>query len=468
MSILSANLKHLYQRPGLCAAYFFIVPLVVVSVVLPFLDPSPGQGKFMGLVMLEFLIGMLVSSLQVEILTKPFSFCLPGHRALPRKLVFWTGVITSIPGSLVFLAYPFPLGWEQAPEICGSAFCASLIFYWLGAAPLFGVMNSNAITGWHWLPIFGIMFFDLHVIAERVIVTQPSVVIFIGLSSSVAVWIWLGNPSWARRLCAVSRIFIFDTWNPKKLQEHARRRQAAKLERSRVNPWVERFFLGRMKKCHHPGSGRYIWGELYTTYGKTLSRWREIVTPFLFIVAMMLFFSYSRPSGTNIFFFMVGLFVAHMRLPIYSCMTISGGRNERFITSIALAGTYSLLVTAALTAISFLSVALALIMPVFTFRGVELTFHVTSLRLLIVPSVIIPIVLAIRLLTNSKLFTTFVAITLFCVLSIVSGTNAPGKFYKLFNPVLLTCLLISGWLVLVLVLRHVCMKRSFVGQSRTY
>ena len=171
---------------------------------------------------------------------------------------------------------------------------------------------------------------------------------------------------------------------------------------------------------------------------------------------------------SNILFFMAGVLGTHMRLPIYSCMMISGGRNERFITSIALAVTFTLLITAALTAIAFLSVALAPIMPAFTFRGVELIFHVTSLRLLILPSIIIPIILAIRLIVNSKLFTTFAAVMLFVGLTMVFGAHSPEKLDKLFDPVSVICLLIVSWFVLVFVLRHVCMKRSLVGQNLIY
>ncbi len=450
--------------------YCILALLVFGSLTMALERPSAGEGKFMGLVMLEFLVGLFTASLPAEILTKPFSYCLPGHRAVPRKFVFWVGILTSIPGALVFLAYPRLNWWQSAPVICGSAFCACLVLYWLGVGLIFGVKNSALIAAWIWLPVCGVLFFDPNVVAERVIVSHPVAIISLGLSSSVAAWLWLGNPNWARRLCAISRMFVFDAWNRDKMLEHARRRQAAKPDKSRygVSPWVERFFAARMRKCSHTGPGRYIWGGLYASYGMSLSRWQGFVWSLLFLAALAIYFSYSRPGGTNVLFFMAGIAVTYTPLPVYSCMTTAGGRRERFFTAIALAGTITLLITAVLTTLTALSVALAPIMPEFTLRGMHMTFHATSLRLLIVPSIIIPIVLAIRLIIYKKPFTTFAAVSLLFALVFVSGMGSPERFGKLFNPVSLACLLIVSWLVLVIVLRHICFRRSLTGQSRTY
>ncbi len=72
-SITTVNLKHLYQRRGLWLAYVVFGLLVFASIAIPLDRPSAGKGRFMGLVMLEFLIGLCMASLPVEILTKPFS-----------------------------------------------------------------------------------------------------------------------------------------------------------------------------------------------------------------------------------------------------------------------------------------------------------------------------------------------------------------------------------------------------------
>jgi len=50
----------------------------------------------------------------------------------------------------------------------------------------------------------------------------------------------------------------------------------------------------------------------------------------------------------------------------------------------------------------------------------------------------------------------------------VLGFGSPKRIGALINPVSLVSLLILSWLVLVIVLRHICMRRSLVGQSKTY
>ena len=142
MSVLSANLKHLYQRRGLWLTYLILGLLVFASLAIALDRPLAARGRFMGLVMLQFLIGACIASLSAEVLTKPFSYCLPGHRAVPRKFIFSVAVVTSLLGSLLFLAYPGLHGWQPPLVIC-SAFCAGLIMYWAAGAFTFRIGKSR-------------------------------------------------------------------------------------------------------------------------------------------------------------------------------------------------------------------------------------------------------------------------------------------------------------------------------------
>ena len=403
MSVLSVNLKHLYQRIGLWLTYLILGLLVFSSLAIALEKPLAARGRFMGLVMLQFLIGACIASLSSEVLTKPFSYCLPGHRAVPRKFIFSVAAVTSLLGSLLFLAYP-GLYWWQQPLVTCSAFCAGLIVFWAAVAFTFGVGNSGWGVVFASMIFCGAVFSDLHAAAERAIVGAPLAVISLGLVSSVVVWIWLGKSNWARKFCAVSRIGFFDLGDRDRVQEFARRRAAARPDKfkNHPSPWVERFFLDRMNNCDHLGPGRYIWGGLYTTYGMALSNWRGSLFGLIIWLAMMICFSYILNEGADILFFMGGVVVIHMRLPVYSSMTIPGGRGERFSTAVILAGSVTLLITAVLALVAAVSVALAPVMPDITFSDEVLTFHGTSLRLLIVPSMIIPIFLFLPVNTPSN------------------------------------------------------------------
>jgi len=468
MSVLSVNLKHLYQRRSMWLVYLFI-GLLALGFVGDLPGSSVGKGHFILLVALEFLIGVYTASMSVEILTKPLSYCLPGHRRVPRKFIFSVGLMTNLVGSLAFLACANLSRWQWVLATC-SLFCAGLIMYLIGVGLVFRVRNSGPILGLAFWLLVGVAFLDLHIVAERAIVDHPFVIVLVGLVGSAAVWIWLGDSNWARRFCAISRLGLLDVWDPNKMRQYARKQAASKWDKlkNHPDPWVERFFLGHMNDCDHLGPGRHIWGGLYTTYGVTLSRWKGTLPGCLVALVFVLCLSYLGSEGTNILFLMVGAMVVNMRLPVYSGMAIPGGRNERFFTAIILAGSIVVLVTAVLAVMAVVSVGLAPIMPEITFRGTDLPFHAMSLRLLIVPSLIMPIALALRLMIFRKPLSAIASMSLVVAMMFVFGISSSGRFGTLINPTSLTSLLILGWLALALVLRHICTRRSLVGQGRIY
>jgi hypothetical protein len=467
MNILAANLKHLYQRRGLWPAYGFFALLIYPSVVTALDYPLAGKGYFVGLIALQLLIGICIASLQVEILTKPFSYCLPGHRKVPEKFVLLVGVITSFVGSLIFIAYPDLLFWER-PFVIIAAFCAGLAMYCLGVFLAFVIRNPGSIG---FLPaiFLAYLYLRLHVAVELVVVRTPSVAISLGLTSGAVVWIWLGHSNWARRFCATSRISLFDLWNQGRLIEYTRK-QAFKQYKAlnHPEPWVERLFTSRMNSHDYQTPGRYIWGALYTTYAMALSQWKTHLRNFMLLLFLALFMSYIQARGTSILFFITGLAAMHMRLPIYSSMTIFGGRKERFYTTIILIVSATLLIMVAMAFIVAISTALAPIMPDITLFGMDRSFHTTSPGLLIIPPIIIPIAFALRLVIYKKPFSTFVPIILVVMMMFAWFIRSSERFGALFTPTSLASLLILNWLVFAVVLRYVCMRRPLVGQNRTY
>jgi len=468
MSVLSANLKHLYQRRTMWLVYLFI-GLLALGFVGDLPGSSVGKGHFILLVALEFLIGVYTASMSIEILTKPLSYCLPGHRRVPRKFIFSVGLLTNLVGSLAFLACANLWWWQWVLATC-SVFCAGLIMYLIGVGLVFRVRNSGPIMGLAFWLLVGVAFLDLHIVAEHAIVDYPFAIILLGLASSTVVWIWLGDSNWARRFCAISRLGLLDVWDPNKMRQYARKQAAAKWDKfkNHPNPWVERFFLGRMKSCDHLGPGRHIWGGLYTTYGVTLSRWKGTLPGCLVALAFVLCLCYLGPEGTNILVLMAGATVVNVRLPVYSSMAIPGGRNERFLTAIILAGSIAVLVTAVLAVMAATCMGLAPIMPDIPYRGEDISFHAMNLRLLIIPSIIIPIALAFRLIMFRRPLSAIASIMVVIALMLAFGINSSGRLGALINPTSLISLWVLCWLALVLVLRHMCMKRSLVGQGRIY
>ena len=466
MNILAVNLKHLYQRRGLWQVYLFLGFFVWVSIIMAFDDPAVGGGRFIGLVVSALLVGLMAAVLQMEVLTKPFSYCLPGQRKVARKFIFWVGTVVNFLGSLIFLMYPGLGSLQRIPVIC-SAFFAGLVFYWLGVGLAFGVRNSGAWIGFFPLIIFGGKFFDLHITIEQTIVGNPIGVTLLGFFSSIAVWILLGNANWARRYCGMPWLGVFDAWNKVKLQKYKQIRANIKLNKLKKhpNPWVERFFLGRMNKCEYLGAGQYIWGGLYTTFGLLLSQWQSNI---FFVLFMMFFLGYMGRMWLFTLFPLIGI-AGYIHSPVYSSMLFSGGRRERFATVITLAATTAVLGGVLFIILAALSVPLAVIIPDITVRGITIAFHTITIKLFYAPLVFVPFAFTINLIFYRKpLFIMLSVMLLFMLSFFFAAIVWRNQLSTIINPVSILSALVLGWGIFVLVLRYICTRRCLVGQGRTY
>jgi hypothetical protein len=465
MSILTINLKHLYQRRGLWLVYVFVVLFALAGIAMLFDDTKAGHGRFIGLIVLAFVVGLLLAVLPLEVLSKPFSYCLPGHRKMVRKFVFCVGIVFNIFGSLLFFVYPSSNTGQLLLVVC-SAFSAGLIFYWLGVGLAFGVRNSAAFIGlWPFIMLVGV-FFGLHVTIEVAIVGYPFGVILVGVLSSVLVWFWLGDEGWARRYCGVPRIGSLDAWNRDKMQKYCQVRLAKKWNKLKKHPgpWVEAFFLGRMNKHNYTSTGRYIWGGLYTTFGFALSQWKAAFSGAFLALVIVCFLGYMGP-GKNILFIMPGLMVAQMRLPVYSSMLISGGRNERYRSAITLVIAAAVLITVMVTIIAAPSLPLATIMPDITLRGRTFIFQAMDIRLFFVPLLMIPIVFTVQLFFYRKqMFMMLLIMIVFFVLFMTSMFLHEHLSFGI-NSMFIIGGLVLSWGTFLLVSRYICMRRSLVGQG---
>ena len=467
MGILTVNLKHLYQRRGLWLAYVFLGFLVFASIAEA-LDKRAGRGDFIIPVMGALFVGFLVAVLQIEVLNKPFSYCLPGHRKVPRKFIFSTGVAINLTASLIFLLYPFLyLYWPHRIAVICSAFFAGLVFYWLGVLFAFGVRNSWAWIGFLPLFIVGGGFFGLHIIIERAIVENPIGITLLGAFSTIAAWLWLGNVGLARRYCGVPWVGFFDAWNRDKLRKYKQIRANIKWDKLKKHPkpWVERFFLGRMNKCDYLGTGRYVWGGLYTTFGLLLSQWQGNI---IFVLFMVFFLGYMERMWFLMLFPLIGI-AGYIHSPVYSSMLFSGGRRERFATVITLAATTAVLGGVLFIILAALSVPLAVIIPDIIVRGITIAFHTITIKLFYAPLVFVPFAFTINLIFYRKpIFIILSVMLLFMLLFFFSAIVWLNQLSTIINPVSVLSALVLSWGIFVLVLRYICTRRCLVGQGRTY
>lgn len=460
MSILTANLKHLYQRRGLWLVYAFLGLIGFLSSMAALDSPRAGKGQFVWLVMLQVLVGSMAATLAREVLAKPFSYCLPGHRKTVRKFILWVGVVINLLASLPYLKYPSVYSPDLILVFCSGLF-ASLIFYWLGVAWAFSLKKSVSWIGFLLWAIIALLFFDLHVVLESAIVRYPGIVVLVGLLSTVVGWLWLGDAGLARRYCAVPWLGLFDAWNKDKQQRYRQARMAVKWDKKlKTSPWLEEFFLTRIRKRNYTSIGKYIWAGFYTIFGNKV----PLSGLFVALLLVCLFCYMKSVVVTFTLFFMPGFMVAHLRLPVYSSMLVVGGRNERFFTVLTLVATSAVLITAVATAIAALTMPLAAIMPDITLRGTTFTFHAAYLQPFFVPLLMIPIVFTIQLFFLKNPFYAVVTIMLLFVL-LFTGVSGLKALSTMLNPISLVAgLLVLSWAIFVTILYYICMRRCLVGQ----
>ena len=459
MRILIANLKHLYQRRGLWVAYAFFGLFAFVGVVFATDERAAGEGKFIGLVLLAFLVGLVVATQQREIVAKPFGSCLPGHRWVLREFIFVVGGVANLAGCLMFLLYP-GLPWERVLIVLCSAFFAGMVFY-LGGVWL--ALHSNqpvALVGLLFIPMVGGAYLKLHIFLEQAIVECPLLVIAFGLLCSAVMWVGLGNDDLVRRSCLTPWLGFGDVFNRDRALRYQKKVGAARWEKLRLpsRPWVEEFFIGRMNRQSPFGTARFLWGSLYASFGPlSFLRGRNV---FLLVLFIAVFLGYMGPTMWIMLAFMPSMFVLASRPALYSKMLVVG-RAERFSSTLAVVVAATAVLTMLAGVVVLTSMALARIIPEFTYADFKFVYRVIDARVLYVPLVFVPLVYAIHLVfyrSPIAMMTVFMVIASFLTI----GFGRGGSPADVATPQTIVVLTSSCWLAFVLVAHHIAMRRCLV------
>ena len=265
MGILTANLKHLYQRRG--AWLWYVLILCQTSVILMPVF-STKFDRYLGYLIASLMTGILAGGLQKDILTKPFSFCLPGHRRIPRAFIFWIGCVVNLLLGCVFLGYP-GLGFPYVLLIVLAGGFVGMIVYFYGVYSSFQAVPTPA-AGIVGPLIICTILFKWDIILQNIIIHQPIVMILV--SALICIWVWklLGREFLARKYCGKLIMGMLDSWNRTKIEKYKQARAERNMTEAKVTFFekAQKFFLGKMEQYDFLSRSRYIWGNIYMTFGK--------------------------------------------------------------------------------------------------------------------------------------------------------------------------------------------------------
>lgn len=464
MTALQANLKHLYQKRS-----FWLLGLFL-GVFAAFITISIADGKkssFSALCMWVFIFGVFIGTLPIDVLTKPFSYCLAGHRKIPRKFLFYIGLAISFLWSVISLLYPAPSA-GRAVLVCISIFFTGTIFYWFGVWIVFRFRGWGNAMGLFPLAIFGGGLLDFHIIIEHLIVENSFLIIVLGVVVNLLSWAYWGNKNLARKYCGVMWMGAFDAWNKEKMSKFKQAKLAEKDKKKpnsmRISSGVEGFFISRISGAETGTLAQHIWGSLYKSFGVIISLGREECVQFLIMALPLLCFFGYMSGGGNIIFFIPGMMVVQLSLHVRSNLLISGGRRERFWSALTLAATTAILITFLVTFFAALTMPLKLILPELTIKGYTVAFNALNINLFFIPLFMIPVAFTIGLIFYKKPILVMIFVMMIFIFMFTSEIFRPHHNQLIqIGPIHIIIMLLSSWAVFVAVLRHICMRRCLVS-----
>lgn len=471
MRALAVNLKLFYQCRRL---WFWYVPLMAfgTAAVLGGLEGN----DFIRYLFVSILAGMLVATFQREILSKPFSFCMPGHRNLMRRLFLGIGAIVNFLVGMIFFRYPgidFPHTLFVVTAACFAGMIAYLLIIWIvlrskTTAPLtllFCIILPAFIHPRYLQPL------------AKVIASYPVLIIGGGIVTCGIGWRWLGGNSLARRYCGEEVVGAADSWSSVKMGRMRRRRilEKSSQEASLAYELTERLFLAGMRKCHPLGARRYILGTLHIIFGRIFwPLWNIPVTLSMLIMGIILF-GYIVPPGMSAFFFaMPALGVLLTDLIPHRSMVLPAGRAERFrgalVSGLAIAVMLTIVSALLVMMIAKLSIPLAELLPERTLGGHIISFHGIDARKSYLCLFVMPIALAVGTLFSRKRlsFLTSAALTIAGIMGLALAiTFSAGTMALLFPDSLLgvLALVAVGWIIFTVAVGYHCRRQSLVTQG---
>jgi len=460
MGILTVNLKHLYQPRGVWFGHLIILCGVPIALFPLFFTQF--DDRYLLYLLISFWTGVFVGNMQKGVLTKPFSFCLPGHRRIPKLFIFWIGGVVNLILGCVFLLYPglsFPY---VLMTILAGGFVGMILYFYGVCIPLLGLKRLS--WGIYLLLILGAIFFKWDKVVQNMIISWPIPTIL--ASGLVCVWFWrlFGRDSLARRHCGRLVFGEFDSSLKAQKYRQAQADRNLTAAKAKFFERLHEFFLRRMNRYEFLGKGRYVWGNLYMVFGRGFGTWQmtDVLASCALISFLVLFFGFvGKGEGVNLLFVILALGVLSLDLLPYRSMLFPAGRAEKYFSTLVLAVIITFLAGVLTLALTGISVLLETLLPEF-----GLSYHGMDIGLFYIFLLVIPIALSCAVAFPRNIIVKIIFVVVFMQGWIISAVVLKQPLMDVIGPVGVVGLVALCWIGFLVVLHYVCMRRSLVGQGR--
>jgi len=469
MSIFVANLKHLYQRRGAWFGYLMILCMALMALSPIWLIKLGMKGdRYLGFLLVSFWTGVFAGNMQKDVLMKPFSFCLPGHRRIPKLFIFLIGGVVNLILGCIFLQYT-GFGFPYVLMIIFAGGFVGMILYFYGVCCT--LFELRMILGGilPWLALGAIIFFKWDLVVQNMIISWPIPTIL--ASGLVCVWFWrlFGCDSLARRHCGK---LVFDDFNTSLKAHQYRQTQADRNLTASKAKFFERlheFFLRRMNRYEFLGKGRHVWGNLYMVFGRDFGTWqmKHVLASCALVSFLVLFFGFAgKGGGINVLFVILALGGLSLDLLPYRSMLFPVGRAEKYFSTLVLSVIITFLAGVLALSLTGISVLLEMLLPEFGSKAELLSYHGMDIGLFYIFLLVIPIALSCTVAFPRNMIVKIIFVVVFMQGWIISAGICKQSLMEMIGPAGVLGLVALCWIGFLIVLRYVCMRRSLVGQGK--
>lgn len=446
MNLVMVNLSHYWKRPALILWQGMLllmllpsIPILLEQKVNTWMTPLYWPLFWM------LVVGTITATYQLEILGKPLSFTLPGHRCIVRKLLFGFNLFGSLlSAAMVLLLYPRDL----TSRCCAAGLVLAFgqILFWVGVWCSYRSRNQ-AIVGFAFpILIFGPMVMDSFSVGQQWL--QPLVpAVFAVISVIVSCWAWriLGRISFFQACCGRHYLGFTGAFSPGQVKKAQREQfKAISVETDEKLSRLGRFFVEKIARNRNQPFASFIYGVMYQTLGPVvLMTLKSHGTNLIFMTLVFLLFGYYGKTG-NLFIWLMFIFsLLGTDLQVHSTLLLTRGRMERFVSALISLVLLTLLGLAMASVGIAGTILLAPYMPTFPIRGFIAEFHALSWQSCYLFIIGAPVVALLRLLFWGKRY--------FMAISIVLGAGLMGASFPLLMNIRDNLISIS-WVAILVVL----------------
>ena len=450
------NLKHLYQCRPFWVFYFLIFLWAVTD------DRTNGVNPFFWLV--NFNAGLGFGLLQQEILSRPFAFCLPGHRPIPRRMIFIFGIVLNLLLSSSFI-FRNPLVVDNMSLVVVASFLLGLACYLLFAT--FFCMSSDRQTYvFAAIPFMAIMLGTKRI--DSLVIHMPWLAILLAAILCGVAWVCLQGDRLVRRHAGRSA-HNFSGYSKTKAGATGLEIFASSKT---VPERIHTFFHARIGAHRVFSVARGIWADLYVSFAPLLSRWQLLLLclPAAIILAFVSgrarpvsseMFAIKFPALLSVILFNVVACVSlplafQMPMPVFSKLLLTRGRQERFRAMLSVAPALALVASVLLILITGCTSLLRMIAPG-TLGSISSLFgSLTTLMFVAAPFTLVPLGLTLRLITKYPDTAVVLAIGVCLLIVVVAFQN----WYEWSGVPLSLAAIVCCWFAFTFAAYRICTKRA--------